>query len=1518
MERFAVFVDGCASEASRSGVLGHSGFKYMCVLCGVFAHAMGHSHGKPCCDDCLGCNPTSAKVASSWRLRGAGDFNIHHVPWLGMSSPPRGDSVDSPDVVIQEVKNEFLVSSVSGCNLRSNVCVDLVRSFTLGSHLAFKVMDSSGEGEGIIAFDDWYRDHFEFLPHQRFWIAGLTLWGSLRGTAVHFLHAPHSGTGIARQPPPTSGLLPKGRVLELFSGIGGWSTALLDLGLVNEVFAVDAALDPCLTLAARHGVVCRTVQQLLHDATHQGFEVLQADIIDPSWWVATIFGPWFSWMVFSSPCVCFSGAGWKKGILTVEGKSLLRAIALAHVFGVQFAFGENVVGLKDHPHWSLVVEFARSLGLKGPTLAQLNLNSIANMQRPRLMMAWSSQIALPEQVEIVQPDTRVHDSPLPESTARYALQITEQQLRVLKDPSLQTHREPVGQLVGLLGVPLAKRVVIWPGTCLPTLMACYGRQHLLPARLLKENGLLTWLLYDERGLVSQPQQALRYLQPFEALWLLGFPLFGPHPVDPAAAMTQAGNSVSPFSVGQFVSSVLAFVKWPGEIPFKAWIRSFAAVGDVLSALHVVKKGHFFYLTLVPPPAALVEGQIWFFFAGTIIGLARVPGEGPSMQFACGVLGIEEKFAKSLVVYRDGLHLPCCVIVMDCVRLEIDDMCCQIDPSVTFRHLQVLNTTNVETIVLVENELPPGHMSVLQYLALRARGTQVVPRIKASPPAGQGREVKVVIGTEIRKMRPSLSLTLADVVRAVFPFRIEVEAAVAWDPFNRVWCRHDTRLCAQGDEGRTLAVTLPLVRFDIQPLGFFMFPPLLTVGECLMHLNNAFYGGLASLLMTANGVTVGGDETIALADKCGQLRIKVFGLRGGARGKAGELDNLTPMQLSTRLEGILAEKGVPASKVGDRAHEVYTALGTKTLRAVFSHRDPWSALKQEATRASIALVGILERPSKDVAHASVIQAEAPHDAWQEFLDKKKGLKSRDKARAQEVLPSSFRLDIGFFRAKGGPTVAVTPEELLQGTPGVAVVHEGDAEALLPSFLNKKLTVEPSALLVMGGNTQVLGQDFVPLVVPGWVDGKAVALQVAVLQTGDTNLEWDVAAPVKVEVAQSTTVCLVYVYPEEAGDKWKALDGGFDRFFRLLYPKAGEALVDVWGAGFFDRRKKVDSTKAQHFHAVARFAEKHLEASLRVCGLHGLYLQPRNAAKGLDPRFAVVRLHGFSREEAVKAQHKLSFQLGLVRTSRGFGLRVKVDRQKEARKELFPEIEVSSDSGAEGDQAFRLLGIPESYDRRAVKSLLSKVGWSARVGRAVGWKTWKVSTCVDPPSRAFTVDGYPVVVLQDGQQAQAPLVVASTASNLKAQGVKKTTVDIGHRGTSAPAGGPAPEKLEQIREELAADCDMRLSALEASVAELQDKGNDLQEGLKGVQEDVGKLQTQVVDLPDQVTKQLSSQLTVLCKQLQQDSDSKLEKIALELKAGLRERDSAVATQIQDLRESIDSATTAKTRKVAEGSL
>ena len=287
MDCFALFVDGVAVDSfQRSGILGHAGFPYMCILCGVFSHDMDFLHEKPCCKKCIKCQPSRAEVQNSWRASGSATVEFTQAPWLGMSSPPRGKSADRPDIVIKEVRDEFKFSTIAECNIRSNVWVDLVRSFCLGSLFAFEFEDVCGRGKGVIIFDEWCRQ-FEFFPFQRFWIAGLTLWGSFKGSLVHFLHHPCRGTGIARQSPPSNGLVQQGRLLELFAGIGGWSTAMVDLDLATEVFAVDAASEPCETLAARHHVLYRTVQQFLRDATHQKFEVLQADIIDPSWWVAT-------------------------------------------------------------------------------------------------------------------------------------------------------------------------------------------------------------------------------------------------------------------------------------------------------------------------------------------------------------------------------------------------------------------------------------------------------------------------------------------------------------------------------------------------------------------------------------------------------------------------------------------------------------------------------------------------------------------------------------------------------------------------------------------------------------------------------------------------------------------------------------------------------------------------------------------------------------------------------------------------------------------------------------------------------------------------------------------------------------------------------------------------------------------------------------------------------------------------------------------------------------------------------
>ena len=424
---------------------------------------------------------------------------------------------------------------------------------------------------------------------------------------------------------------------------------------------------------------------------------------------------------------------------------------------------------------------------------------------------------------------------------------------------------------------------------------------------------------------------------------------------------------------------------------------------------------------------------------------------------------------------------------------------------------------------------------------------------------------------------------------------------------------------------------------------------------------------------------------------------------------------------------------------------------KDVETGLCFKRPWSALKVEASKERIILVGNLEKSqTKDDSNrkgGSGSVDDLP-DAWQEWLDRRGKVRARSKENSSSVPETpAFQLDVNFFRTQSGAVLPLaSPEELLAGVAGIAVVQAADIASLLPTFNAKHVTVGASALVVIGGDNK-LGAKFTELVVPGWMGTRTVAVKVAVLSTGDEPVVWDQAKTVNVDVSSGNTVCLCFIYQHEAGDKWQILIDGVDRFFRKIFPAAADALVDFWAAGFYDKKKKVEPTKAEYFHAVVRIADRHLDSVLKVCRLSGLYLQPRSASRGIDSRFAVIRLNGYTREEALAAQQQVVSQLGLVRTSKGLGLRVRTDKVKETKRTLFPDQDVSSDSGAEGSLRFRMLGVPETCDRKAVKAILKGLGWQAKVGKAVGWKTWLVSSSQQPPARAVFVGDHSVVIAEE---------------------------------------------------------------------------------------------------------------------------------------------------------------------------
>lgn len=64
------------------------------------------------------------------------------------------------------------------------------------------------------------------------------------------------------------------------------------------------------------------------------------------------------------------------------------------------------------------------------------------------------------------------------------------------------------------------------------------------------------------------------------------------------------------------------------------------------------------------------------------------------------------------------------------------------------------------------------------------------------------------------------------------------------------------------------------------------------------------------------------------------------------------------------------------------------------------------------------------------------------------------------------------------------------------------------------------------------------------------------------------------------------------------------------------------------------------------------------------------------------------------------------LGLVRTAKGYGVRVHESKYSAAKKMLFPDLDVSDESDSGGPRRFRLLAVPAEYERATLKALLKK--------------------------------------------------------------------------------------------------------------------------------------------------------------------------------------------------------------------
>lgn len=1410
-----------------------------------------------------------------------------------------------------------------GFDRKTNLVVQLQEITDLG---LWKCFLPSGYSCYLLVHKD-YEEWGPFVSGDRFVAFQALQIGCFQGCPL--IAVPHIGSGsslVKRWPGQTCGDIASA-TYELFAGIGGWHAGLRQFG---EQVVVAVEIDPtkAQVLACMLGVPCVEFRDVR--PFHLGGSiVLVGDVRGPYWFHLTLLLP-AKLVLWSAPCITWSQGGRLKGLGDENGLLLLEAMGICGVFDPLASVGENVVGLLDHPDWLLVQLFLHSLLDRTFQVHKVCLNHLVPMTRTRVFLSLGPHVMeLPQfKVEIGIQAWMVSY----EDQVLYC-QLTDEERELLSrrdllPPSLRVLAP------GYLSARQLLQLRVVQGSLIPTLVASYRYQCYLNADHLAARGLFTWLLDSACG--------PRYMDAFEAAWLMGFSSSLKLPDSSALAMNCIGNCVAPSQALQILHALWPFLCPQSQVPsFEHMVKSMLLGKPPLRSLRRFSCNGIWTLgyhdvdrSLPDPKCLLVVDSVCAPF-GLFLGGGVQTGD---VLLAANVAPCWSDVERQIFLEEDFVQV---MVYLATVQVMLRDCCFRFSPLTTVGELQAF-FGKVMSDYQLRTWNPDQKLSLTE---------ATVVKLNLALKRGVSERVFVAVGLDVRCVEFSSGETLSRLIDRVFPFRLGSFIKVIWhcqeratvrvtdevtrgaiyqvwfragqylvqpfgllwlDPFMRIkevqrlcelrfyngkaavtirannqMLRHDGPVCWANELGVLRVSIFPLKggfkgtsgesrsvqtsgaeradedgvpdstrrdaneiavvtskQFQVEPFGFVWFDPAATLAELKQYYSEVFFQGLVDVTLRINNQILCDDTLVGVANRTGVIRGSIYPMKGGV------LSNLTPSAAEELLQEQLVGHGASLAHAKSTADLLVQTAGLATIKKVLEHKDVWGQLKSLATKSNIVLIKYLDRP------VDPLQARDPWSAYKDQKTRSRGQKASERLAAKED-HVQVAVDFSFFHANGQELAQVSVEQLFQGVSGLATCDFAEGAKYIREVTGRSLSVKASGLLFTG----VPPSDFeiakhgnaAGLVVPVWLNSKPAALQCVLFQTGDVQVSYHLGKTVKSGTTNTSTDCtmMIHVYRDEASEEgWESFES-LATFLRGLGFNATAYLRQVWFVAFYERNRRCSKDKAQYLHGFLKVPDnRHLEL-LRLSGTRGFYASSRSAERSVDQRYKVIWLDGLTLEEARLQLRATVDHAGLVRSKRGFGVRVGAAQYGLIRQKLLPGAPESSGSDEGGDKKFRLLGVPQALDRSGLKKVLQELGWTAKVLRSQGFQCWVVASANNPPNRSFSIDDVQVVITAD-MQPQHPVVGGDKESRAQAF----TLVNPVSSGYSVPA--PAANMQTAVDEASQAkftNLEKRLEAVEENTAKAQEK-TDLR--LVGVESRVAEVTTAVGSLSQSVGEQLKASL------------------------------------------------------------
>ena len=520
----------------------------------------------------------------------------------------------------------------------------------------------------------------------------------------------------------------------------------------------------------------------------------------------------------------------------------------------------------------------------------------------------------------------------------------------------------------------------------------------------------------------------------------------------------------------------------------------------------------------------------------------------------------------------------------------------------------------------------------------------------------------------------------------------------------------------------------------------------------------------------------------------------FRLSVQARGRGGGVAQ--DDQVKLKIERLLESKGLSGKELSDKTQTTMDLLDRAEKTKFAEAPDPWKTLKN--------LVG-----------TRITFLKRTHRESQDSHPWKEAMKARTaKSPGKDATPPTIKLIPEAFVNSDGSTPPLL-DNLCNGATGITLL----SPPTLREWMDAPMPLSADEL------SAIVFPPITPDVqIPSAFNATLVEFPVVIQSEQETtsllrghlvhfgSKQVTLAKPTdQVTLTTQDAVSLMVEILKDQCPDWDRMTPNPMQYLTMRLK--GTKVASHWGARWWGKGGKTTTpTGAERFTTNLLIPKDEVKDVLRGSGTAGTWFSPRAGQPQYD-LYGVLWTPG-SLQEVRISHDKLASAAGVVRSRKGYGIRVLKDDMQTAKQMLFPGIPFppTLSHGIDPELLFKLSPTPLGAGREDVQAYLDKQTEleNPRVVRQVGPKGWLV-TFAKPPTILFLHSGGNHLILQkwvtrgERDPLRAAVIVGVPAAVKAAAAFMspfptKTIPSLPDMQPRPPPVGPTQEKFSQLEQKL----------------------------------------------------------------------------------------------------------------------